>query len=86
MFCWFWMLGYYNFVDWLICGCIFEEFDQEFYWWNGLFILYKFVEEWGFKFNLQNEGLFFGEKKICSIVVVIVDLLLVDFERFSDIN
>ena len=49
-------------------------------------ILYQPIEEWGLKFGPQKEEALPREKKICSTAAATAYPLLIDFERFSNIN
>ena len=83
--CWAWMSGQHNTADWLTRGRAPEELNNDSHWWNGPPILYRPIEEWGLKFNPKKEPLP-GEKKVHVVAVSSIEALLIDYERFSNIN
>ncbi|CAB4041710.1 PREDICTED: uncharacterized protein LOC107333192 [Paramuricea clavata] len=84
--CWAWMSGQHNTADWLTRGRAPQELNNDSHWWNGPPILYRPIEEWGLKFNPKKEPLP-GEKKVHVVAAAAtVEALLIDYERFSNIN
>ena len=83
--CWAWMSGQHNTADWLTRDRAPEELNNDSHWWNGPPILYRPIEEWGLKFNPKKEPLP-GEKKVHVVAVSSIEALLIDYERFSNIN
>ncbi|CAB4043171.1 Hypothetical predicted protein [Paramuricea clavata] len=84
--CWAWMSGQHNTADWLTRGRTPQELNNDSHWWNEPPILYRPIEEWGLKFNPKKEPLP-GEKKVHVVAAAAsVEALLIDYERFSNIN
>ncbi|CAB4001318.1 Hypothetical predicted protein [Paramuricea clavata] len=79
------MSGQHNTGDWLTRGRAPEELNNDSHWRNGPPILYRPIEEWGLKFNPKKEPLP-GETKVHVVAAASVEALLIDYERFSNIN
>ena len=61
---WAWISGEDNTADWLTRGRLPDQLGEGSHCWNGPPILYKPIEEWGLKYEIQKNDVLPSEKRI----------------------